>query len=75
VSEKIPRYDLYGPVPPCPVCGEPCKVYFRVSRRGTKTKKGSSHRAGERRTRREVRDTCCKPRCITVLRGRKLAGL
>jgi len=59
----------------CPVCGDPCKIYSRVSRRGSKTTKGSSHLAGERRTRREIRDTCGKQRCVTILRGRKLAGL
>jgi hypothetical protein len=61
-------------VPLCPVCGDPCKVYVRISRR-RKAKKGSSHRAGERRTRRDVRDTCGKKRCVTIQRGRKLAGL
>ena len=61
-------------LPLCPVCGELRKWYVKTTRRGPKTVKGR-HRPGERRTRRELRATCGKKKCRTVLRGRTLAGL
>jgi len=57
----------------CPVCGEPRKLYVRVTRRKKKNPPGSTHLKGEKRTRRELRDTCGKKRCQAIQRGRTLA--
>jgi hypothetical protein len=74
-TEKLDEqfHAHFGTTPPCPVCGAPRKLYIRTTRRGAQTTKGR-HRPGERRTRRELRATCGKKRCQTVLRGRSLAG-
>lgn len=56
---------------PCPVCGKPRKLYVRSSVRGPGTKSGK-HRAGEKRTRRELRATCGKKLCQQIQRGRSL---
>lgn len=59
---------------PCPVCGRPRKLYVRKSVRGpgTKTTKTGKHRAGEQRTRREIRATCGRKKCQQVQRARSL---
>lgn len=56
---------------PCPVCGAPRRWYVHTGKRGRATK-GGGHRAGEHRSRRELRDTCGKKRCQQVLRARSL---
>lgn len=59
---------------PCPVCGRERKLYVRSSVRGpgTKPTKTGKHRAGEKRTRRELRATCGRKLCKQVQRGRSL---
>jgi hypothetical protein len=57
------------PIEPCPICGNPRKWYVK------RTKRSSGPRKGQRRTRRELRDTCGRKRCTTIQRGRTTAKL
>jgi hypothetical protein len=54
---------------PCPVCGRARKWYVRESTRGTTS---VTHKAGEKRTRRELRATCGRKLCQQIQRGRTL---